>query len=190
MEELPDINKEIKRKCCFLHKVKEIIIMSFERISKWMKLVHVIAYVIKFITNCKAHKEKLKDFLSTSEIKNLEEVIIKLVLRESFNEEYTLLFNNEKIKNGKLKELGLFLDENGVIRVGGTPKWVKIPYEWKHQIILPAKHHITTLIVRKYCNQGHLGPEYILLNIRRIYWILKGRSLIKQVGRRCILWKR
>ena len=74
MEELPDINKQIKRKCCFLHKVKETISMSFERISKWMKLVHVILYVIRFITNWKANNEKLKDFLSTSEIKNSEEV--------------------------------------------------------------------------------------------------------------------
>ena len=127
-----------------------------------MKLVHVIAYVIRFITKCKASKEKLKDFLSASEIKKSEEVIIKLVQRESFNEEYTLLLNNEEIKNGRLKELSPFLDENGIIRVGGRLKWAKIPYEWKHQIILPAKHHITTLIVRKYHNQGHLGPEYIL----------------------------
>ena len=82
-----------------------------------------------------------------------------------------------------------FLDETGIIRVGGRLKWAKIPYEWKHQIILPAKH-ITTLIVRKYHNQGHLGPEYILSIIRRIYWVLKGRSVTKQVGRRCILCQR
>ena len=164
--------------------------MSFERISKWMKLVHVIAYVIRFITKCKASKEKLKDFLSASEIKKSEEVIIKLVQRKSFNKEYTLLLNHEEIKNGRLKELSPFLNENGIIRVGGRLKWAKIPYEWKHQIISPAKRHITTLIVRKYHNQGHLGLEYILSNIRRIYWILKGRSVIKQVGRRCILCQR
>ena len=34
IEELPDTNEEIKRKCCFLHKVKDTISMSFERISK------------------------------------------------------------------------------------------------------------------------------------------------------------
>ena len=81
-----------------------------------------------------------------------------------------------------------FLDETGIIRVGGRLKWAKIPYEWKHRTILPAKHHITTLIVRKYHNQGYLGPEYILSNIRR--WVLKGRSITKQVGRRCILCQR
>ena len=63
--ELPDTNKKMG-KCCFLHKVKETISMSFEQISKCMKLVHyhyVIAYISTFITNCKANKEKLKDVL-------------------------------------------------------------------------------------------------------------------------------
>ena len=96
--------------------------MSFERIPKWTKLVHVIVYVTRFITNCKANKEKIKEFLSASEIKNSEKVIIKLVQQECFNEEYTLLLNNEKIKNGRLKELSPFLDESGIIRVGGRLK--------------------------------------------------------------------
>ena len=78
--------------------------------------------------------------------KNSEEVIINLVQKESFIEEYTPLLNNEEIKNGRLKELGSFLDENGIIRVGGRLKCAKIPDEWKYLIILPAKHHITTLI--------------------------------------------
>ena len=76
--------------------------MGFEQISKWMKLVHVIADVTRFITNCKANKEKLKDFLSASDIKKSEEVIIKLVQRESFIAEYTLLLNNED-KQWKVK---------------------------------------------------------------------------------------
>ena len=116
--------------------------------------------------------------------KNSEEVIIKLVQKEYFNEEYILLLNNEEIKNGRLKKLSSFLDENVIIRVGGRLKCTKIPYEWKYQIILLAKHHITTLIARKYHKYGQLGPEYILPSIRKIYWILKGRSVINQVGRR------
>ena len=82
-----------------------------------------------------------------------------------------------------------FLDKNDIMRLGDRLKWAKIPYEWK-QIILPVKHHITMLTVKKYHNHGHLGPEYILSNIRRIYWILNRRSIIKQVGRRCILCQR
>ena len=53
----------------------------------------------------------------------------------------------------------------------------------------PAKNRIAKLIVREYHNHGHLEPEYVLSN-RIIYWILKGRSIIKQVGRRCILSQR
>ena len=69
-EELPDTNKEIKRKCCFLHKVKETISISFELISKWMTLVYVIAYVTRFISNCKANKEKLNASETTQQRRN------------------------------------------------------------------------------------------------------------------------
>ena len=62
IEELLETNKEIKRKSCFLHKVKETISMSFKQISKWMKLVQVIEYVTRFIANCEANKEKWNDF--------------------------------------------------------------------------------------------------------------------------------
>ena len=44
-------------------------------------------------------------------MKNWEEVIVRLVQKVSFNEEYTLLLNNEEIKNGRLKELCPFPDE-------------------------------------------------------------------------------
>ena len=161
--------KTVGRKLSVGSEGKETISISFARISKWMKLVHVIAYVTIFITNCQTNKEKLKNVLNASEIRNLEEVIVKLVQKESFNGEYILLLNNEEIRNGRLKELCPFHDENGIIRVGGRLKRAKIPYEWKYQIILPAKHHINTLIVRKYHNHRYLGPEFILSNFKRIY---------------------
>ena len=117
-EEVPDLNNEIKRKCCFLHKVKVKLVKLFVklftyvfRISKRMKLVHVITYVARFISNCKANKVKLKDILNATEIKS-KEILIKLLQKESFNEEYTLLLNNEEIKNGRVKELLPFLDKN------------------------------------------------------------------------------
>ena len=112
-----------------------------------------------------------------------------MVLKESFSEEYTRLLNNEEIKIYWLKKWCLFFEENNIIRESGTLIWAKISYEWKHylNIILSAKNHITTLLVREYNNHEHLGSEYIEPNIRRIYWILKVRSIIMEVGTKCIL---
>ena len=83
--------------------------MSFERILNWMKPVHLIASITRF----RKIKEKLKDVLNASR-KKIRRVTIKLVQRESFNKEYTLLPNNEEMKNGRLKELCPFLDENDI----------------------------------------------------------------------------
>ena len=51
IKELPDNSKNIKRKRCFLNKVMETIGMSFERISKRLKLVLVIAYITRSISD-------------------------------------------------------------------------------------------------------------------------------------------
>ena len=76
---------------------------------------------MRFFTNCKANIEKL-NVLNASEIKNSEVVIIYLIQKESFKEKYTLLLNNEEIQNGRLNKFYPFLDENGIMRVGGRLK--------------------------------------------------------------------
>ena len=63
-------------------------------------------------------------------------------------------------ENGKLKELNLFINRNGTMRVGGRLKWANIPYEWKQQIILSCKHRTSLLIARVYHNHVQLGPNY------------------------------
>ena len=75
----------------------------------------------RFIAKCKANKEKLKDVLNASEMKNWEEVIIKLVQKESFNKNIPYYWTMRKWKNKRLQKLCPFLDENGIIRVGGMP---------------------------------------------------------------------
>lgn len=45
-----------------------------------------------------------------------------------------------------------------------------LKFESKHPIILPSKHHLTTLIIRDAHNRNlHAGPQLILPAIRRQY---------------------
>ena len=185
--DLPDTNEEIKRKCCFINKIeKEEPVIKFEDFSSWKRLCRVVSYIRRFSQNCKEKDTKLTGLLSTSEVKESEKTIFKLIQQEKFSEEYELLKQYKEIKNGKLKELSPFLDKDGIMRVGGRLKKAKIPYGWKHQIILPKDHHITEVITREYHNHGHLGTEYVLGNLRKKYWIIKGRSLIKHLLKKCI----
>ena len=82
---------------------------------------------------------------------------------------------------------------NSVLRVGGRLQKSSMPVEFKHQVILPSKLHVTSLIVDYYhCREGHCGPQHVLAAIRERFWIMKGQSYVKNVinkGRKCRLTK-
>ena len=72
--------------------------------------------------------------------------------------------------------------ENGLLGAGGRIGRAPLPYELKHNVILPHKHHVTDLIIRDHHQRmGHLGQESVLSSLRRKYWILKWRSAVRRV---------
>ena len=58
-----------------------------------------------------------------------------------------------------------FIDENGVLRVGGRLKQFSVPYEVKHPVSLPWKGHVTNLILCHYHQLvQHQGRKRITQN--------------------------
>ena len=147
---------------------------------------HILSYVKRFIKNCRTEGDKLVGPLAAHEIKGAQQNLIKLIQQESFAEEYDLLKTKQEIRSGKLKDLGPLMDKHGLIRVRGQLKHANIPYDWKRQVILPKDHHISELIAREYRNHSHLMIEYLLANLKKKYWIMRGRDLVKQIIEQCI----
>ena len=76
--------------------------------------------------------------------------------------------------------------ENGLLGAGGRIGRAPLPYELKHNVILPHKHHVTDLIIRDHHQRmGHLGQESVLSSLRKKYWILKGRLAVPRVLNKC-----
>lgn len=83
------------------------------RFSSLTKLIRVISYVRRF-------KTKLKGNLSTLELKQSMENIIKLVQQNYYETESKILKEGtSKQLPNKLLQLHPFLDNNGIMRVGG-----------------------------------------------------------------------
>ena len=66
-----------------------------------------------------------------------------------------------------------------------------LPYDSKHPVILPKKHHISKLVIAQIHNQGHhnLGVNFTLAELRQRYWIVNGREEIKRWKRECNVCK-
>ena len=77
---------------------------------------------------------------------------------------------------------------NGTLRVGGRlQEAVTLSWNEKHAMILPKGHHVSELFVRHYHETAaRIGGEQTLPELRRLFWIIAGRNLVKRTIRKCV----
>ena len=117
-----------------------------------------------------------------------EMLVVQRVQREVFRTEMTCLERKVELpRDSKLRQLAPELDDNGVIRVGGRLRRAQnLTEDSKHPILLPSKHPVTDLVIRQYDNKlYHPGAERLFAEIRRRFWILRGREAVRRYQRLC-----
>ncbi|XP_035233684.1 uncharacterized protein LOC118205505 [Stegodyphus dumicola] len=116
---------------------------------------------------------------------------IKRVQERNFTNEIRALKNNEELgSKSKLKSISPFVDESGVIRVGGRLENSNLDFKQAHPIVLPDKYHLTDLIIlHSHQVVGHGGIADTLNQIRDKFWLLKARRKIKSVLYNCNVCK-
>ena len=156
-------------------------LIQCEHFSSAQRLFRVTAYVL---LAAKGFKRKLRGTTSlTVPLLNKAET---LWVKDAQNHlmKYTRF-------DGWKKQLGLFLDPEGVWRYGGRLSNADVPYTTKHPILLPRDHPLTELLVLKAHERVfHNGVKETLTEVRARYWILKGRLLVKRILRKCVVCKR
>lgn len=128
--------------------VQEIFI-AYEKYSSLNKLCRVIAFIRRFIYNSKRKKDMRRiGSISGSEMSAARSVMVREVQSKAFIDEIRRLKKGESmLKQSRLSSLNPFLDEMGVLRVGGRLKNSSLPEDTKHPVVLPTPHHFTTLII-------------------------------------------
>lgn len=159
----------------------------FESYSTYHKLLRVVAFILRFIYNCKS-KNKIKGFLSTKELDDAKVRLCKIVQQQSFPIELKMLQNSKIVKtNSKLYTLNPFLDSDGLIRVGGRLLNSNLSFDHKYPIVLPSKHKFTRLLIKHVHHKYlHAGAQFVLSQIRSQFWPINGKSEVRSVLRQCI----
>ncbi|GFS89331.1 integrase catalytic domain-containing protein [Trichonephila clavipes] len=95
---------------------------------------------------------------------------------------------NEDLFKDKLQSLNVFLDSEGILRVGGRLRLQQtLKFEQKHPMLIPKEHHFTSLVIRHFHRVNfHTGQELVLSLIRQQFWIPHGKSAVKKELRNCI----
>ena len=89
------------------------------------------------------------------------------------------------------KQFDLFTDDKGLLRCRGRFKNALIPYTTKYPVFLQHKNHFTSLLVSSaHARVMHNGVRETLTEIRRKYWIMRGRSFVRSIIHQCVVCKR
>jgi hypothetical protein len=106
------------------------------------RLIRAIAYYLRFTLNCKVKKKSIELHLSAEEVSTARLKCVQLVQRSAFEQE------EEVSLKSTLKNLIPFIDSSGLLRVGGRLQKLLLPFDVKHQMILPPKHYFTNYLLK------------------------------------------
>ncbi|XP_066600953.1 uncharacterized protein [Prorops nasuta] len=129
------------------------------RFSSLSKLLRIVAYCYRFIDNCRRRKLEL----------------------------FCLRAKKPLLRRIQLLKLHPFLDENGIIRVGGRLIHSALSFTEKHPPILPKRSNLSLLFVRHAHRLSlHGGPTLTLSILIQQVWVTGARNLVKRHIRACI----
>lgn len=159
-----------------------------QKFSSYTKLLRVMAYVLRFIQNCKkSSSERRQQFLSAIEIKTSLYSCLRLVQHSEFSEEIECL-RLDKPLSRELRKLTPFYDPDlHLLRVGGRlTEASHLPKDTRHPFLLRKSSFFSKLICEYYHKTlMHAGPRTTEATIRAKFWILALHSLVKSVINRC-----
>ncbi|MGH0181996.1 UNVERIFIED_CONTAM: hypothetical protein FKN15_010817 [Acipenser sinensis] len=125
-----------------------------------------------------------------------EILLLQQVQADSFSGELNALETGKDIPaNSRLWTLSPEYDQClRLIRVGGRLRRAEgLDPDSIHPIVLDPSHPITKLLIQDYDERLlHPGPERVLAEIRRKYWILRGREAIRRhqyTCQQCRRWR-
>ena len=168
-------------------------LIDIDRFSSWNRLWRTTAYVLRFVNNCrqKVADRKLGVF-TVEEKRNAENELFKLSQKEQFDKEIVALREGRQIsKQSTLAKLSPFLDSDGILRSRGRIGKSDVSDVIKYPIILSNKSRVTHLVIRAYHNGNyHEGMNHLRNSLRERFWILKARSTIRKVTRKCMFCRK
>lgn len=120
----------------------------WSRFSSLQKLIRVVAYCRRFLRRKKSTSSNRHVYLSSVEIDDALNMIIRRCQEYFFSEELRDIAKGVTSKSRVvLTSLNPFVDVMGILRVGGRLQLADINDGMKHPIIIPNKSSLTNLLI-------------------------------------------
>ena len=148
-------------------------IINAEKYNSSLKLFRVTAYVISFVRNLKAKCSKNKSGCT----------IVKLKKEQG---------HVDKIRMNELKlSLGIYHDENGLMRLKGCMQNANLDFSSKHPIYLDNDSYVTHLLTVDFHEKVvHSDVRDTLKDLHAEYWVPQRRRTVNKVILKYYICKR
>ncbi|XP_065089129.1 uncharacterized protein LOC135710468 [Ochlerotatus camptorhynchus] len=167
----------------------------FLRWSSYSRLLHVIGYCMRFVTNVRSKTRTqpsssnvpVGQALTVAEIIKAKTYLTRLAQEDGYAAEIKQLKKEKTVsKQSHIRNMSPFFDSEGVLRVGGRLDFALLPYQSKHPALISANHPFTRLIVEYFHRKLlHGGGRLLLTAVREEFWPPRGRRLVHSTVRNC-----
>ena len=195
---------------------KESVLESFERrISSWHKMKRVMAWIQKFISRCRKRGDSSSregsscvvsanssgndgpstvtvNDLTVQELEAAERAIVKMMQDRDLGEEVKELKEGGfKKKKGRLWRLSPFVDEQGILRVGGRLANASEEKNVRFPVIIPKRAVCTKRLIEWHHSQiQHRGKHSTVSRLREFgFWVINASKETGSVVYRCVRCK-
>ncbi|XP_053699038.1 uncharacterized protein LOC128746009 [Sabethes cyaneus] len=126
--------------------------------------------------------------LLPTELERAQTVYILHIQQKYFHAERERLEQKGEVStSSSLHQLKPFLDQTGVLRVGGRLQQSGLSYDLRHPILVPRHSIFTSLVLmHDHLTHHHCGPQTLLAVSRRKFWVLRGASAARKIYRQCV----
>lgn len=186
--DLPIGDPEVKKAQTLQTKTTELVSLSdsLSKFSSWSRATKAVARLLRRAKKIKSHAPS-----TVSERENAECVIIKDLQSQAYEKEIKLLNKGSQLPHcNKLHHLDVFLDADGILKVGGRLRHAS--HSFKHPIVIPKEHYATKLIIaHNHEKTKHQGKGFTINKIRSSgYWIPGMSRAVASYIRQCVTCRR
>lgn len=165
----------------------------FEKFSTWSKLTQAILLIQKVVRWNLLHKRRNGEDKNPLTLRAAELLLIHVIQHESFLDEIIALKSGQTVlKTSPIYDLDPYLDDTGLLRIGGRLRRSNLTTQEKNPIIIPKKSHVATLLIdhfhKEVKHQGRLFTEGAIRSAG--YWIIGCRRQVNSYLRRCVICKK
>lgn len=183
---------------------------AFKKFSTWSSLRRAIATLIARARSskmsdarCNTSKPEPEQRLSPEVLTQATNIIVKVAQNEGFEEEVAAIASiqpqNEsdrksikerkrELKKSHLYRLDPYVDDVGILRVGGRLRWSNLSTQERHPVLLPKGHHVSTLLLSHYHHEVHHQGRQITHGALRNagYWLVGGHAAVAKLISSCV----